>query len=132
MKRPPNQLLFRTVLFRRKQSPKSSTNAASDTSPVSENDIELEASPSTTLPLVKKMPLVPPVISLFQFNSFHTIYKIPNSAFVSYLGITLVLLTIRNFNANFSLRFCFQLFILRFPLFWIAYHLSAWIFINPV
>ena len=48
MKRPPNQPLFRTVLFRRKRSPKTSTNAASDTSPVSENDIELEASPSTT------------------------------------------------------------------------------------
>ena len=27
-----------------------------------------------TLNLVKKMPLVPPVISLFQFNSFHAIY----------------------------------------------------------
>ena len=27
------------------------------------------------LTLVKKMPLVPPVISLFQFNSFHAIYK---------------------------------------------------------
>ena len=71
-----------------------------------------------TLNLVKKMPLVPPVISLFQFNSFHAIYeKKTNSAFVSYLGITLVLLTIRNFNANFRLCFCFQLFILRFPLF---------------
>ena len=88
-----------------------------------------------TLTLVKKMPLVPPVISLFQFNSFHTIYKIPNSAFVPYLGITRVVLTnltIRNFNANFSLCFCFQLFILHFPLFYIAYRLSAWIFINPV
>ena len=65
-----------------------------------------------TLNLVKKMPLVPPVISLFQFNSFHTIYKIPNSAFVSYLGIILVLLTIRKFNATFSLCFCFHLFII--------------------
>ena len=27
-----------------------------------------------TLNLVKKMPLVPPVISLFQFNSFHAVY----------------------------------------------------------
>ena len=27
-----------------------------------------------TLNLVKKMPLAPPVISLFQFNSFHAIY----------------------------------------------------------
>ena len=48
MKRPPNQPLLSTVLFRHKLSPQSSTNAASDTSPVSENDIELAASPSTT------------------------------------------------------------------------------------
>ena len=48
MKRPPNQPLLSTVLFRHKLSPQSSTDAASDTSPVSENDIELAASPSTT------------------------------------------------------------------------------------
>ena len=29
-----------------------------------------------TLTLVKKMPLVPPVLSLFQFNLFHTTHKI--------------------------------------------------------
>ena len=48
MKRPPNQPLFRTVLFRRKQSPKSSSNTVSNTLPVSGNDTELEALPTTT------------------------------------------------------------------------------------
>ena len=55
------------------------------------------------------MPLVPPVISLFQFNSFHTIYKIPNSAFVSYFGITLVLFDNPQFQCKFQSLFLFPI-----------------------
>ena len=78
MKCPPNQPLYRTVLFRCKSSSQKVVQT-----PFQTHCLSVETTPSLkpyhqlpTLTLVKKMPLVPPVLSLFQFNLFHATYKI--------------------------------------------------------